>query len=91
MLAGAVLSARPDPFWERIRSWRRNAGAVLGPFEAWLLHRGMRTLFLRVRRASESALTIARQLEGHRALKGVLYPGPRRTSGSRDRRPSDAG
>ena len=51
VLAGAVLSARDDPFWERIRSWRRNAGAVPGPFEAWLLQRGMRTLFLRVHRA----------------------------------------
>jgi cystathionine gamma-synthase len=75
VLAGAVLTARPDPFWERIRSWRRDAGAVLGPFEAWLLQRGMRTLFLRVRRASDSALAIARRLEGHPALTAVLYPG----------------
>src|SRR5437773_3831812 len=75
VLAGAVLAARPDPFWERIRSWRRNAGAVPGPFEAWLLQRGMRTLFLRVRRASESALAIARRFEGHPALTAVLYPG----------------
>ena len=42
VLAGAVLAARRDPFWERIRSWRRNAGAMPGPFEAWLLQRGMR-------------------------------------------------
>src|SRR2546425_4509096 len=75
VLAGAVVSARVDPFWERIRSWRRSAGAVLGPFEAWLLQRGMRTLFVRVRRSSETALAIARHLEGHSALKAVLYPG----------------
>src|SRR6266566_6720024 len=75
VLAGAVLTARRDPFWERIRSWRRNAGAVLGPFEAWLLQRGMRTLFLRVRRASDSALAIANHLQGHPALTAVLYPG----------------
>ena len=75
MLAGAVVTARLDPLWERIRSWRRNAGAMLGPFEAWLLQRGMRTLFVRVRRASETALTLAQQLEGHPALKAVLYPG----------------
>ncbi len=56
VLAGAVVTAHRDPFWERIRSWRRNAGCVLGPFEAWLLQRGMRTLFVRVRRSSESAL-----------------------------------
>src|SRR6266571_699215 len=71
VLAGAVLTARRDPFWERIRSWRRNAGAVLGPFEAWLLQRGMRTLFLRVGRASSSALAIAGHLQGHPALRAV--------------------
>jgi cystathionine gamma-synthase len=75
VLAGAVLSARRDPFWERIRSWRRSAGAMPGPFEAWLLQRGMRTLFLRVRRASQTAMAIASHLEGHPALTAVLYPG----------------
>jgi len=75
VLAGAVLAARRDPFWERIRSWRRNAGAMPGPFEAWLLQRGMRTLFLRVHRASESAYQIATRFRGHPALTAVLYPG----------------
>jgi cystathionine gamma-synthase len=75
VLAGAVLTARRDPFWERIRSWRRHAGAVPGPFEAWLLQRGMRTLFLRVRCASETALAIATHFENHPALAAVLYPG----------------
>src|SRR5262249_2993197 len=75
VLAGAILSARNDPFWQRIRSWRRTAGVVPGPFEAWLLVRGMRTLFLRVRRASETALTIARHFERHPGLRAVLYPG----------------
>src|SRR5215467_3109896 len=75
VLAGAVLAARRDPYWERIRSWRRNAGAMPGPFEAWLLQRGMRTLFLRVHRASETALAIAAHLHGHPALAEVLYPG----------------
>jgi cystathionine gamma-synthase len=75
VLAGAVLTARRDPFWERIRSWRRNTGAVPGPFEAWLLQRGMRTLFLRVHRASDTALAIATHLHGHPAVTDVLYPG----------------
>jgi cystathionine gamma-synthase len=75
VLAGAVVTARADPFWERIRSWRRSAGAVLGPFEAWLLQRGMRTLFVRVRRSSDTALAIARHLDGHPAVQAVLYPG----------------
>lgn len=75
VLAGAVLTARNDPFWQRIRSWRRTAGAVPGAFDAWLLQRGMRTLFLRVRRASENALAIARQFEKHPAIRAILYPG----------------
>ena len=75
VLAGAVLSARDDPFWQRIRSWRRTAGPVPGPFEAWLLVRGMRTLFLRVQRASQTALAIAQHFEKHPALGAVLYPG----------------
>src|SRR6516164_2710030 len=75
VLAGAVLAARRDPFWERIRSWRRNAGAMPGAFEAWLLQRGMRTLFLRVHRASQTALDIAVRFQRHPALTTVLYPG----------------
>ncbi len=85
VLAGAVLAARRDPFWERIRSWRRNAGAMPGPFEAWLLQRGMRTLFLRVHRASETAAGDRHALRrapgpGRRALPRAARPsGPRRS------------
>jgi cystathionine gamma-synthase len=75
VLAGAIVTAHRDPFWERIRAWRRDAGSVPGPFEAWLLQRGMRTLFLRVRRASETALRLARHFQTHPALAAVLYPG----------------
>jgi cystathionine gamma-synthase len=75
VLAGAIVTARVDGFWQRIRAWRRDGGAVLGPFEAWLLLRGMRTLFVRVPRTCESALAIARHLEAHRAVSRVLYPG----------------
>ena len=65
----------PVSVLERIRSWRRNAGAMPGPFEAWLLQRGMRTLFLRVHRSSETAMAIAAHFDGHPALAAVLYPG----------------
>ena len=75
VVAGALVTTQEDEFWADIRRNRVNGGAILGPFEAWLLQRGMRTLFLRVRRSSESAMTIAKQFEGHPNLEAVLYPG----------------
>ena len=75
VVAGAVVTARRDGLWEDICHVRLHGGAILGTFEAWLLQRGMRTLFLRVHKASESALAIARHFEGHPALRSVLYPG----------------
>ena len=75
VLAGALVTARRDDFWERLRDRRHRAGGVLGAFEAWLLQRGLRTLYLRVRRASDNALAIARHFEGHPQIAAVLYPG----------------
>ena len=50
-------------------------GGILGPFEAWLLLRGIRTLHLRVERAAANALAIAQHFENHLKLDAVLYPG----------------
>jgi cystathionine gamma-synthase len=75
VIAGAVLTAKEDDFWERICDIRIQAGAIPGSLEAWLLQRSMRTLFLRVRKASESAMAIAQHFEGHPNLKAVNYPG----------------
>ncbi|MBT8085014.1 MAG: aminotransferase class V-fold PLP-dependent enzyme, partial [Woeseia sp.] len=51
VVAGALATAEKDEQWQRIRDVRAHGGAILGSFEAWLLQRGMRTLFLRVERA----------------------------------------
>ncbi len=75
VLAGALVCAAPDALWDRVRHERGYRGAVLGPFEAWLLLRGMRTLFLRVRQSSASAALIADALANHQGLRSVLYPG----------------
>lgn len=75
VLAGALVCARQDAFWQRIRTWHRDAGAVLGAFEAWLLLRGMRTLYLRVQRCSENALVIAQHFLNHPLIAAVMYPG----------------
>ena len=75
VVAGALVTARADDLWARITALRHDAGAILGPFEAWLLLRGLRTLYLRVERASTSARFIAEHLQGHPQVAHVLYPG----------------
>ena len=75
LTAGILVTRVSDDRWEEIKLLRRLMGGVLGAFEAWLLLRGLRTLYLRVERASMSALEIARHFEGHPKLAAVLYPG----------------
>jgi cystathionine gamma-synthase len=60
---------------ERAAAHRSGIGSILGPVEAALLLRGMRTLFVRVARQSESALEIARAMTANAAVHEVLYPG----------------
>lgn len=74
VIAGALITAKDDAFWTRIK-YVRASGPVLGPMEAWLLLRGMRTLFARVDIASRNAQRIAEHFAGHKNLVGVLYPG----------------
>jgi cystathionine gamma-synthase len=75
VVAGILVTAEQDERWEEIKLVRTLTGGVLGPFEAWLLLRGMRTLFLRFDKASQSALCLAQYFEGHPRLQQVLYPG----------------
>jgi cystathionine gamma-synthase len=75
LTAGVLAAAATGPFWDDLRKVRSLTGTVLAPFEAWLLIRGLRTLFLRYERASENALAIARHFDGHPAVTRVLYPG----------------
>jgi cystathionine gamma-synthase len=75
VLAGVLVTLRTDERWAAIRADRHDAGALLGPFEAWLLLRGLRTLALRVRQACANALALARFLEDHPRVERVLYPG----------------
>ncbi len=73
LIAGVVVSTA-----ERIETiWRSTIalGATLGAFDAWLLLRGLRTLALRVSRANENAMVVARFLHAHPAVEAVHYPG----------------
>lgn len=75
VIAGVLAARKDDDQWQAVRFQRVYGGAILGPMEAWLLLRGMRTMSLRVQRACESAMTIARRFEGHPRVSRVLYPG----------------
>ena len=75
VVAGILVTKELNQRWEEIKLVRTLMGGVLGPFEAWLLLRGMRTLFVRFNQASQSALRLAQHFENDPRLQRVLYPG----------------
>jgi cystathionine gamma-synthase len=76
VLAGVVLT-RDSALAGELRGWRTLGGGVLGPMEAWLALRGLRTLPLRIERQSATALAIAEHLAAHPRVTAVHYPGVR--------------
>lgn len=75
LIAGALVGARDDAYWAKLRTIRAQLGTVLGQHEAWLLLRGMRTLFPRVAWACRSAQSLAERFAAHPMVSEVLYPG----------------
>ncbi len=75
VIAGALAAARDDALWGRVRRARATLGQILGPLEAFLLIRGMRTLDLRVTAACANAMELATRLMNHAGVAEVLYPG----------------
>ena len=75
IIAGALVGAKDDAHWARLRALRAQLGTILGQTEAWLLMRGMRTLFPRVEWACRSAAALAEKFAGHPMVAEVLYPG----------------
>ena len=73
--AGVLAARSADGRWEDVKLARNLMGGVLGPFESWLLLRGMRTLHVRYERQAANAMALARHFEGHPKLDAVLYPG----------------
>jgi len=74
LIAGAVIAKDPE-LGARLKFLQNAGGNVLGPFDSWLVLRGLETLPLRVRQQSQSALAIAAYLNGHEAVAEVYYPG----------------
>jgi cystathionine gamma-synthase len=75
VVAGVLAGARADEFWQRLVGIRARQGGILGPFEAYLLMRGMRTLHLRAGAQARSAFDLAHRLAAHPHVSRVLYPG----------------
>lgn len=75
VVAGTLTAASDSETWQRIRAIRAQIGGIAGPFEAWLLTRGMRTLYPRVRTACANAERIATHFVADARVAEVLYPG----------------
>ncbi|MFE7977705.1 cystathionine gamma-lyase [Streptomyces shenzhenensis] len=74
VLLGYVVGRDPEAM-SAVRRWRKIVGAISGPMEAWLAHRSIATLQLRVDRQDASALTVARALRERPEVTGLRYPG----------------
>ncbi|MFJ6465166.1 cystathionine gamma-lyase [Streptomyces sp. NPDC091387] len=74
ILLGHVACLDPE-LAAGVRRWRKVVGAIPGPMEAWLAHRSLATLELRVERQCANALALAEALAGHREVTGLRYPG----------------
>lgn len=69
------VAGRDAGLMQRVRDWRKLSGAVPGAFEAWLVHRGIETLEVRMARMCASAQVIAERLVGHPKVRALRFPG----------------
>lgn len=74
VLAGLIV-AKGQKICENLALHHNGGGAVLSPFDSWLLIRGMKTLALRMDKHEQNAKTLVKYLENHAAITDVLYPG----------------
>src|SRR6185437_12048137 len=74
LIAGLVVTASQE-LGEKIKFYQNACGSILGPFDSWLVIRGLETLHLRMRQHCFSALQIAEFLQDHPAVDRVFYPG----------------
>jgi cystathionine beta-lyase/cystathionine gamma-synthase len=74
-LLGGALVVKDRDLWNRLYFIQNATGAVLGPFESFLLSRGLKTLELRVREQCRTALGLAHWLSNDPRVRRVLYPG----------------
>ncbi|HVU79341.1 MAG TPA: cystathionine gamma-synthase [Gaiellaceae bacterium] len=74
-VVGGFIATNDDALAERLFFLQKSLGAVPGPFDAWLVLRGLKTLAVRMKAHCENARAVAEFLEGHDAVERVLWPG----------------
>ncbi len=75
VLGGALITAKKDEFWEKIKNIQQVGGAVSSPFDCYLLLRSIKTLPYRMRGHSSNGMALALFLESHPEIAAVYYPG----------------
>lgn len=74
-VVGGIVVGNDEALYEKLKGIQNDGGAVPAPLDCWLTLRGIKTLAVRMERHSENAMAIARFLQGHPKVAGVLYPG----------------
>src|SRR5436309_2796504 len=72
---GGFIATNDDALAERLYFLQKSLGAIPGPFDAWLVLRGLKTLAVRMRQHCENARRVAEFLDGRAGVERVLYPG----------------
>jgi cystathionine beta-lyase/cystathionine gamma-synthase len=74
-VVGGFVATNDPTVAERLYFLQKSLGAVPGPFDCWLVLRGLKTLAIRMRKHTENAKEVAEYLSTHQAVESVLYPG----------------
>jgi cystathionine gamma-lyase len=74
-VVGGFVATNDPTVAERLYFLQKSLGAIPGPFDSWLVLRGLKTLAVRMRQHTENAKRVAEWLDGHEAVESVLYPG----------------
>jgi len=73
-VVGGIAAVKDDELWNRLKFFQNAVGGIPGPWDSWLVLRGMKTLGLRMQRHHDNALAVARHLEAHPKVAKVIYP-----------------
>lgn len=74
-IVGGIIVAKEKSWYDQLRNVMVNMGCNIDPHQAFLAHRGLKTLAIRIERAQENAMKVAEFLEKHPAVESILYPG----------------